>query len=75
MGYGAAQVAELEATLNALDADLVLSATPIDLTRVLSVNKPIVRVRYELAQVDGTPLADIVEPIVRAAKVAAPARS
>jgi hypothetical protein len=34
-----------------------------------------VRVRYELAQVDGTPLADIVEPIVRAAKVAAPARS
>jgi predicted GTPase len=75
MGYGAAQVAELEATLNAVDADLVLSATPIDLTRVLSVNKPIVRVRYELAQVDGTPLADIVEPIVRAAKVAAPARS
>ena len=46
----AAQIGELEATLNAIDADLVLSATPIDLTRVLTLNKPITRVRYELAQ-------------------------
>ena len=45
---------ELEATLNAVDADLVLSATPIDLTRLLELNKPITRVRYELAQVGGT---------------------
>ncbi len=51
MGYGAAQIEELEATLNAVDADLVLSATPIDLTRVLTLNKPITRVRYELAEV------------------------
>ena len=36
MGYGPAQIGELEATLNAVDADLVLSATPIDLTRVLA---------------------------------------
>jgi predicted GTPase len=67
MGYGAAQVGELEATLNAVDADLVLSATPIDLTRLLELNKPITRVRYELAQVGGTPLDKLIEPIVRLA--------
>ena len=65
MGYGPAQIGELEATLNAADADLVLSATPIDLTRLIKLNKPITRVRYELAQVDGRPLADVIEPIVR----------
>ena len=65
MGYGAAQIEELEATLNAVDADLVLSATPIDLTRVLTLNKPITRVRYELVEVGGPPLRDVIEPIVR----------
>jgi predicted GTPase len=72
MGYGPAQIAELEATLNAVDADLVLSATPIDLTRVLRLDKPVVRVGYELAQVDGTPLATLLEPIIRAVRVATP---
>jgi predicted GTPase len=67
MGYGPAQVRELEATLNAVDADLVLSATPIDLTRLLQLTKPITRVRYELSQVDGAPLAELIEPIVRLA--------
>ena len=73
MGYGPAQVADLEATLNAVDADLVLSATPIDLTRVLKLNKPITRVRYELAQVDGTPLSELIEPIVRSTQTPVPA--
>ena len=68
MGYGAAQIAELEATLNAVDADLVLAATPIDLTRLVTLNKPITRVRYELAPVGGPQLADLIEPIVRAAR-------
>jgi predicted GTPase len=65
MGYGPVQIGELEATLNAVDADLVLSATPIDLARLLKLNKPITRVRYELAQVGGTPLTEVIEPIVR----------
>jgi len=65
MGYGPTQISELEATLNAVDADLVLSATPIDLTRLVTLNKPITRVRYELDQVGGTPLAEVIEPIVR----------
>ena len=68
MGYGQAQIADLQATLDACDADLVLSATPIDLTRVLTLNKPITRVRYELAQVEGTPLGRLIEPIVAAAR-------
>ena len=64
MGYGAPQIRDLEATLEAVDADLVLSATPIDLKRVLSVSKPITRVRYELAEVGGPSLREIIEPIV-----------
>ncbi len=54
MGYGAKQVHELEAALDACPADVVLAATPIDLTRVLSTKKPIVRVRYELEPVVGS---------------------
>jgi predicted GTPase len=64
MGYGTAQIEELEATLNAVNADLVLSATPIDLTRILTLNKPITRVRYELAEAGGPPLRDVIASIV-----------
>jgi predicted GTPase len=52
MGYGDAQVAELAATLEATPADLVLSATPIDLGRIMQLRKPVVRVRYDLDEVD-----------------------
>jgi predicted GTPase len=68
MGYGEAQIRELEATLNAVDADLVLCATPIDLTRVLTLTKPMTRVRYDLVEAGGTPLAELIEPIVRMAR-------
>lgn len=54
MGYGRAQMDDLAETINASDADLVVAATPIDLTRILKVNKPMVRVGYEL-QVIGSP--------------------
>jgi predicted GTPase len=54
MGYGAQQIADLEATLNNADADLVIVATPMDLRRVLKVKHPMQRVRYTL-QVIGTP--------------------
>ena len=70
MGYGALQVAELAATLNSVDADIVLSATPIDLTRVLTLIKPITRVRYELVEVGGPSLATLIEPIVERARAA-----
>lgn len=59
MGYGAAQMAELEATIAACDADLVLTATPIDLRRVVKVAAPLVRVRYELQIIGAPTLADL----------------
>ncbi len=47
MGYSAGQIFDLEETINRTECDLVLFATPIQLTRVLSINKPTLRVRYE----------------------------
>ena len=46
MGYGDQQVKDLEATINACDCDMVVSATPIDLTRLVNITKPVLRVRY-----------------------------
>jgi predicted GTPase len=54
MGYGDAQIRDLEATINATPCDLVIVATPIDLTRLLKIDHPMARVRYEL-QVIGQP--------------------
>ena len=59
MGYGSEQIGDLEATINATAADLVLAATPIDLTRLVKVSLPMMRVRYEL-QVVGTPTLESV---------------
>lgn len=47
MGYSADQLKDLEATINNAPCDLVLFATPIQLSRILSINKPLLRVRYE----------------------------
>ena len=47
MGYSKAQITDLEKTINDADCDLVLFATPIHLTRIVSINKPALRVRYE----------------------------
>jgi len=52
--------------LGAVPADVVLAATPIDLTRVLKIDKPVVRVRYELDPVSGSLDAALAPVIVRA---------
>ena len=52
LGYSPAQLADLEATLNAAEADLVLYATPVDLARLVTVDKPMVAVEYELKERD-----------------------
>jgi predicted GTPase len=54
MGYGEQQMKDLEATINKVDADLVIIATPIDLARIVKFKKPTVRVSYELQEI-GTP--------------------
>jgi len=53
MGYSDEQRRDLEETINATEADLVLSGTPINLGRILKLNKPIIRVGYDLKPVDG----------------------
>jgi predicted GTPase len=59
MGYGAAQMQELEQTINQADADLVLVGTPIDLGRLIDINKPSQRLRYELQEIGQPTLADV----------------
>jgi len=59
MGYGDAMVADLEKTINQADVDMVISATPIDLTRIIKVNKPMQRVRYELQEIGTPTLVDL----------------
>ncbi len=51
MGYGEEQIADLEETINNADADLVIIATPIDLGRLVNMNKPSQRVRYSLQEI------------------------
>ena len=59
MGYGEEQTKELEATINATPADLVLIATPIDLRRVMEIHHPTERVRYELQEIGQPTLTSI----------------
>ncbi len=61
MGYGAEQTRELEETINNTPCDLVLVATPIDLRRVLEINRPTQRVRYELQEIGQPTLVDVLE--------------
>jgi predicted GTPase len=59
MGYGEEQVRDLEATIARTPADLVLVATPIDLRRVMRIDKPALRVRYELQEIGKPDLEDV----------------
>lgn len=59
MGYGKAQIDELATTINRSRPDVVIAATPIDLTRLISVEPPIVRVRYALQVIGKPTLEDV----------------
>lgn len=54
MGYGAKQVNDLQDTINSVNCDAVIIATPIDLSRIAKITKPTVQVKYELQEI-GTP--------------------
>jgi predicted GTPase len=54
VGYGPAQLRALTETIDASPAEIVVSATPVDLARLAAIDKPIVRARYEYAET-GTP--------------------
>jgi predicted GTPase len=61
MGYGDEMVKDLEKTINNAKVDLVVSGTPIDLTRIIKVNKPMQRVRYELQEIGRPTLEDVLK--------------
>jgi len=61
MGYSPAQLAELEDTINRIDCDVVLAGTPMDLTKVIKVNKPVVRVTYELEETGPLSMNDVID--------------
>jgi predicted GTPase len=61
MGYGEKQIRDLEATINAADCEAVVIATPIDLRRLVKLNKPATRVTYELQEIGQPELADFLK--------------
>ena len=61
MGYSDQQIADLKTSIDATPCDIVLAGTPIDLNRVLSVNKPIVRVYYKLQEISKPDLEDVLK--------------
>ena len=61
VGYDAAQLAGLRETINRAQADVVVSATPIDLAALIAINKPVVRARYEFAEAGEPTLGHVVE--------------
>lgn len=63
MGYSQEQIADLQATINACPCDVVVEGTPIDLTRILKVNKPIAEVSYELQELDGNVIEEMVRQV------------
>jgi predicted GTPase len=65
MGYGKKQTRELEETINRADCDIVLSGTPIDITRVITVNKPVVRVRYDVGDKTAQELETVVNRFLK----------
>mgnify|MGYP005633545189 CR=1 FL=1 len=62
MGYGKEQIKDLEQTINASDCDCVVIGTPIDLARVINIQKPSVRVTYELEEVGIPNLETVLKP-------------
>jgi predicted GTPase len=65
MGYGADQMKDLAATINASDADAVVIGTPIDLGRILEIDKPHTRVTYDLAEIGSPNLTEVLGKFVK----------
>src|SRR6185369_11881442 len=64
MGYGPEQMRDLADTINRIDCDLVLIATPIDLRRVINIDHPTCRVGYELQEIGRPNLSDALKKII-----------
>lgn len=64
MGYGEQQLKDLEATINNTDCDTVVIGTPIDLNRIIKINKPSTRVYYDLQEIGNPNLEEIVDDFI-----------
>jgi predicted GTPase len=64
MGYDRKQILELEETINQTDCDIVITGTPIDLGRIIKINKPIVRAKYELQELSKPSLSNIIQALL-----------
>jgi len=65
MGYGKEQLADLETTINKVDCDIVVIGTPIDLNRIVKIDKPTVRVGYSLQEIGSPNLTEILEKFTK----------
>lgn len=61
MGYGEKQLRDLEATINACDCETVVIGTPIDLNRVIKINKSSIRVSYDLQSIGQPAFKDVID--------------
>lgn len=67
MGYGDQQVADMEATINKCECDVVVIATPIDLSRIMKIKKPTVRVGYNLQEIGSPNIPEVLESFFKGA--------
>ncbi|MBA7498447.1 Cyclic 2,3-diphosphoglycerate synthetase [subsurface metagenome] len=65
MGYGKKQIQELENTINAVDCDIVIIGTPIDLSRIVKINKKSIRVKYELQEIGRPDLEEVLSQKIK----------
>jgi predicted GTPase len=64
IGYGTAQLAALKATIDDSTANVIVSATPVDLAALIQLRKKVVRARYGFAEADGGGLSRLIEAFV-----------
>lgn len=64
MGYGDQQIKDLEETINRTECDVVIIGTPIDLRKLVNINKPAVRVTYELQEIGRPNLSDVLKKVL-----------
>jgi predicted GTPase len=70
MGYGEQQLKDLEATINNTDCDSVVIGTPIDLKRIIKINKPSTRVYYNLQEIGRPNLEGVLDEFIKKHKLA-----
>jgi len=64
MGYGKQQLMDLERTINDTDCESVIIATPIDLKRIININKPATRVYYDLQEIGYPDLSTVIDEFI-----------